>query len=242
MTPGNGSILNYGFDPSGSLTTTPTGGSATYDKAGELTSQGAISYAYTADGQRLTAKQGSTTIASGTWNGAGSLTTYNNSAANMTAATYDGSGLRASATTTPSGGSAVTQNFVWNSATAIPQLIMDSASAYIYGAGAAPAEQVNLSTGTVTYLIADLLGSVRGTVSSSGSLTSATSYDAWGNPRSAGGLTATTPFGYAGGYTDPTGFLYLIHRYYDAATGQFISVDPSVDTARQAYLSQATTR
>lgn len=38
-----------------------------------------------------------------------------------------------------------------------------------------------------------------------------------------GGLTATTPFGFAGGYTDPTDLIYLIHRYYDPSTGQFIS-------------------
>jgi RHS repeat-associated protein len=31
------------------------------------------------------------------------------------------------------------------------------------------------------------------------------------------------PFGFAGGYTDPTDLIYLIHRYYDPSTGQFIS-------------------
>ena len=94
--------------------------------------------------------------------------------------------------------------------------------------GTAPAEQVNLSTGTVTYLVGDLLGSVRGTVSSSGTLTATTSYDAWGNPATTGGLTSATPFGYAGGYTDPTGLIYLLARYYDPGTGQFISVDPDL--------------
>ena len=34
----------------------------------------------------------------------------------------------------------------------------------------------------------------------------------------------TTPIGYAGAYTDPvTGFLALLHRYYDPTTGQFLS-------------------
>jgi hypothetical protein len=70
------------------------------------------------------------------------------------------------------------------------------ANAYIYTAGTAPAEQVSLATGAVTYLNTDSLGSVRGIISSSGALTATTSYDAWGNPQASGGLTAYTPFGF----------------------------------------------
>ena len=94
---------------------------------------------------------------------------------------------------------------------------------------------MNLSTGTITYLVSDALGSVRGVVSSAGSLTASTAYDAWGNPETTGGLTAETPFGFAGGYTDPTGLIYLIGRYYDPATGQFLSVDPMVQETGQPY-------
>jgi len=239
MTPGGGATLNYGFDASSDLTTTPTGASAAYDKAGELTSSTlsgtTTDYTYNADGQRLTAKQGSSTLASGTWNGAGQLTTYSNNAANMTSATYDGNGMRASTTITPSGQSAVSQEYVWNTVPQIPQMIMDSSSAYIYGPGLAPAEQVSLTTGAITYLVTDVLGSARGTVNSIGALTAATTYDAWGNPETTGGLTATTPFGYADGYTDPGRLIYLINRYYDPATGQFISVDPLISHTLQPY-------
>src|SRR5258706_7901767 len=130
----------------------------------------------------------------------------------MTTAAYDGFGLRASATMTPAGQAAVSQSYVWNTSGTYPQLIMDSVNAYIYGpGGTAPAEQVNLTTGAISYLISDSLGSVRGVVSSSGALNGTTSYDAWGNPLSAGGLTSITPFGYAGAYTDPTGMLYLVN-------------------------------
>jgi hypothetical protein len=61
------------------------------------------------------------------------------------------------------------------------------------GGGPSAVEQVNLATGTITYLATDRLGSVRATVSSAGAVTGTTSYDAWGNPATAGGLTATTP-------------------------------------------------
>jgi RHS repeat-associated protein len=239
MTPGTGSALSYGFDASGNLTTPPTGATGTYDHDSELTASAlsgtTTSYAYNADGQRLTAKQGSSTVASGTWNGAAQLTGYANSAAGMTAATYDGNGVRATTTVTPPGGSATAQDFVWDAVGSVPLLLMDSANAYIYGGSTAPVEQVNLDTGTVTYLAADSLGSVRGTVSSAGALTGTAAYDAWGNPQTPGGLTATTPFGFAGAYTDPTGLLYLINRYYDPATGQFLSVDPDVSQTQEPY-------
>jgi RHS repeat-associated protein len=234
MTPGSGSTLNYAFDASSDLTTLPTGASTTYDKAGELTSSilagTTTSYTYNADGQQLTAAQGSTTVASGTWNGAAQITAYSDPAANMTAATYNGDGQRATDTT---GGTA--QDFTWNTTGPDAQVLTDSANAYIYAGGIAPAEQVNLATGAITYLVTDSLGSVRGTINNSGALTGTTSYDAWGNPETSGGLTAATPFGYAGGYTDPTGMVYLINRYYDPQTGQFISVDPDLAQTLQPY-------
>jgi RHS repeat-associated protein len=239
MTPGTSPALDYAFDSSGNLTALPTGASGSYDKASELTSSAlsgnTTSYTYNSDGQRLQASQGSTTVASGAWNGAGRLAAYQNTAANMSAATYDGTGLRASTTTTPSGKSAVTEGYVWDTVPYIPQMIMDSDNAYIYTTGATPLEQVNLSTGTVTYLITDALGSVRGTINSSGSLTGTAAYDAWGNPETTGGLTTRTPFGFAGGYTDPTGLLYLLDRYYDPVTGMFLSVDPDVSQTQEPY-------
>ena len=103
---------------------------------------------------------------------------------------------------------------------------MDSQNAYVYGPSGTPFEQVNLSTGTVRYLLSDALGSVRGVINSTGSLTATTTYDAWGGSEATGGLAPYTPFGYGGYYTDPTGLAYLRARYYDPATGQFLSRDP----------------
>ena len=239
MTPGASSALNYNFDASGNLTTTPTGAVGAYDHNSELTSTTLAStttiYTYNADGQRLAAKQGSATIASGSWNGAGQLIAYNNGIASMSTPAYDASGLRASAVFTPSGGTAATQNFVWDRTTSIPDLLMDAGHAYIYAGGNSPAEQVNLGTGAISYLVTDVVGSVRGIVNSSGGLTATTSYDAWGNPLTTSGLASYTPFGFAGGYTDPTGLIYLVNRYYDPAAGQFISLDPKVSQTKQPY-------
>ena len=233
------STSSYGFDASSNLSHLPSGATTSYDNAGELTSSAlsgtTTSYTYNAVGQRLSAKQGSTTTSSATWNGADALTTYTDSAAAMSGATYDGNGLRAAATTTPAGGSAVSQSYVWDIQGDSPQVIMDNSNAYIYTSGPGPAEQVNLSTGVPAYLITDSLGSVRGAVSSSGTLAGTSAYDAWGTPEPTAGLASVTPFGYAGGYTDTDGLIYLQSRYYDTATGQFLSADPLAAQTLQTY-------
>jgi RHS repeat-associated protein len=192
-------------------------------------------YTYDASGNQTEASVGGTATVNAAYNGASELTNYENSSANMTAATYDGDGLRTLATTTPVGGSSSTQDFVWNTVPSLPELLMDSNNAYIYGPNGTPFEQVDLSSGAIHYLVADALGSVRGVVNSSGSLSASTSYDAWGNPETTGGLTSYTPFGFAGGYTDPTGLVYLIGRYYDPVIGQFLTVDALVDETGQPY-------
>jgi RHS repeat-associated protein len=239
MTPGSGSALSYGFDGSGSLTGLPGGATASYDHDGELTSSvlsgTSTTYSYSADGQRLGSAQGSSSLSTANWNGARQVTAYTNSAASMTSATYDGTGLRTADTVTTAGGPAVTQQFDWNTNPQVPQLLTDGQNAYIYARGSTPAEQVNLTSGSVSYLVSDALGSVRGVVGTTGTLAATTNYDAWGNPLTAGGLTTDTPFGYAGAYADPTGLLYLTNRYYDPGTAQFLSVDPDVSTTLQPY-------
>ena len=40
--------------------------------------------------------------------------------------------------------------------------------------------------------------------------------------------TDVTPFGFQGGYTDASGEVYLINRYYTPKMDQFLSVDPDL--------------
>jgi RHS repeat-associated protein len=235
--PGTDTALTYAEDATGNLTSLPTGASGNYDDASELTSSvlsdTTTDFTYDASGNR-TAESGGATM-SATYNGSSQLTSYDNSSTDMSSAAYDGDGLRTSATATPSGGGASTQHFVWSTSASVPELLMDSTNAYLYGPSGTPFEQIDLSTGTIHYLDSDALGSVRGVVSSGGSLTASTSYDAWGNPETDGGLTSYSPIGFAGGYTDPTGLLYFINRYYEPTTGQFISVDPDVAETGKPY-------
>jgi RHS repeat-associated protein len=85
-------------------------------------------------------------------------------------------------------------------------------------------EQINTSTGTITYLHHDQAGSTRLLTGSTGTVTGKCTYGAYGTPSCEG--TTTTPLGYDGQYTSSdTGLIYMRARVYDPATAQFLSVD-----------------
>jgi RHS repeat-associated protein len=141
---------------------------------------------------------------------------------------YDGDGLRVGATT-----SSTTKTSVWDSTTSNPEILSDGNNSYIYGASGQVIEQISTS-GTPSYFVEDQLGSTRALTNASGQVVATYSYNANGVVTGHTG-TVTTPIGYAGAYTDPSGLLYLVHRYYDPVTGQFLSVDPLLGQTQQAY-------
>lgn len=214
------------------------------------------SYAYTADGQRCWSDASSTVVTSPTcgsapsgstsyqWNARGQLcwsgastSTASCSAppSGVTTYTYSGDGLRM--TETPPTGSQL--KFSWDTVDGgtIPLLLDDGTNAYIYGStlfgGTAPVEQINQSTGAVSYL-ASIPAGVQDVFSSSGSVQEQAAYSTYGTWVIELGSVAT-PFGFQGSYTDPTGLIYLINRYYDPSADQFLSVDPDVATTGQPY-------
>ena len=104
-----------------------------------------------------------------------------------------------------------------------------------YGPNDMPVEQINNSTGTVSYLHHDQQGSTRLLTGSTGTVTGKCTYGAYGTPTCEG--TATTPLGYDGQYTSTdTGLIYLQARVYDPATAQFLTVDPAVSLTRAPYV------
>jgi RHS repeat-associated protein len=239
---------SYSYDPSSNLITLPNGASATYDPAGELTSSvlpgtngSSSTYTYNANGERtsssISTPRSSTPqiITSATWNASNELTSYTTPYVSMTFATYNGEGLRTSATFSTSSGITTREHYLYNQTSSIPNIITDSTNAYIYNSSMVPFEQINLTTGITTYLITDATGSVRAVMSASAKIEATTNYDAYGNTTTKGGLSSYTPFGFSGSYSDPTGLTYLINRYYEPSTGQFISVDPLVIQTAQPY-------
>jgi hypothetical protein len=72
---------------------------------------------------------------------------------------------------------------------------------FIYGQPRMRIEQINTSTGAVTYLHHDQAGSTRLLTGSTGTVTGKCTYAAYGTPTCEG--TATTPLGFDGEYTSP---------------------------------------
>jgi RHS repeat-associated protein len=143
---------------------------------------------------------------------------------------YNGDGLRMSKTV---GGTK--ESFTWdvNTASGNPNLLVDGTDDYVYGPTGLPLEQIKGTT--VLYYVRDQLGSTRVLTSSSGAIVATYTYDAYGSLVGSTG-SATNPFGFSGAYSDSeSGLLYLVHRYYDPTTGQFLSVDPAVSLTQAPY-------
>jgi RHS repeat-associated protein len=143
--------------------------------------------------------------------------------------TYNGDGLRTSKQT-----STGTEQLGWDVSGSQPQLIVAGAMNFIYGPDGHAIEQID-GNGTAAYFLHDQLGSTRALLAQDGSVAATFSYDAFGRTTSATG-TARTPLLYAGGINDTeTGFYYLINRYYDPVTAQFLTVDPAYALTLSSY-------
>jgi RHS repeat-associated protein len=146
----------------------------------------------------------------------------------FSAYTYNGDGLRVGETTTTGAVS-----FAWDTTSSNPEVLNDSTYSFIYGDNGHVIEQIDAS-GVSTYFVQDQLGSTRVLTNSSGSVVGTYTYGPYGQVTSHTGNT-TTPIGYAGAYTDTSGLVYLVHRYYDPQTGEFLSVDPLVSQTQIPY-------
>jgi RHS repeat-associated protein len=95
-------------------------------------------------------------------------------------------------------------------------------------------EQINNSSGTVTYLHHDQQGSTRLLTGSTGTVMGKCTYGAYGAPTCEG--ANTTPLGFDAQYTNSdTGLIYMRNRVYDPTTAQFLSVDPLVGQTHAPY-------
>ncbi len=113
-------------------------------------------------------------------------------------------------------------------------LIAEGGIDFIYGPDDLPIEQID-ADGTPSFYHHDQLGSTVLLTNTAGSKIESVKYSAYGVPTITSG-TAATPLLYGGAYTDPTtSFQYLQARWYDPATGQFLSADPLVETTGQPY-------
>ncbi len=222
--------LTNSYKSAGNLVTNGPEVNQSYNGAGELVSQAwrtrTECYSYDQNGNRT--KELGTQNETLSYSGADQLTTLGTGSSTYNY-TYKGNNIRYSQTY-----NGTTTYYVYNTQSFVPQLLGDGTNDYIYGPSGEPMEQISQSSGVPSYLYTDQLGSVVMEANQSGNVTAIQTYSPYGTVSSTTG-TWTTPFGFAGGYTDPTGLIYLISRYYDPATGQFVSVDPALSATHQPY-------
>lgn len=141
---------------------------------------------------------------------------------------YNGDGLRQSKTV-----NATTTAHTWDTSGALPLVIQDNTTNYLYTPGGQLLAQIAGST--VTYYHHDQQGSTRALTNSGGTVIATYTYDPYGILKgSTGGVSQ--PFGYNGQYTDTeTGFQYLRARYSDPSSAEFLTRDPAVAVTRAPY-------
>ncbi|GAA5039764.1 hypothetical protein GCM10025738_30750 [Microbacterium fluvii] len=221
--------------PGGQLVVTDDGAELTYNTAQQVVERDPAS--------------GSTTTYSYNTNGARNQTTVSGSPAQTTSYGYDAAGYLSSVST---GGTTVEyetdgrglrqsrstgtiEDFLWSTTGSLPLMVADGDNYYLYAAGSTPIAQIDKTSGEARYLARDDLGSVRLSTDNTGTVLGSQTFSEFGTPTSSAG-SIDTPFGFTGNWTDAeTGFVHLRARDYDPDTGQFINVDPALDTTKQPY-------
>lgn len=247
---GTGSVSTpasgFGYDPAGNLTSLSLAGQGvqtnTYNAADELvsstnpTNQASTTYAYNAADERT----GETTTIAGeqvnttfSWNGAGELTGSSTHPVTPVSGTsggsgtylYDGFGLLASGSI-----GAITYDF----ASPMPEIISDGIHGFIRGPDGLVVEETTLGQAPL-YYHHDQIGSTKALTDSSGHDIVNYTYSPYGlSTASATGIF--NPIGFANSFTDATsGLIYLLNRWYDPSTAQFLSVDPLLELTSQPY-------
>lgn len=108
---------------------------------------------------------------------------------------------------------------------------------YLYGPRVDQVLADENAAGDILWPLADNQGTVRDLVSSAGTLLNHIRYDSFGRVTSQTNPAVTIQFGYTGRDFDvETGLNYYRARYYDPATGRFLSEDPSGFAAGDANL------
>jgi RHS repeat-associated protein len=220
---------NYSYDNAGNLTQLDGNTGYTYDQADELTSSPSATYSYDQLGERTSSTPIGSSPTTYSYDQAGRLIAYTPPSGPATTFAYNGDGLRASKTT-----GSTTANFTWDTTAPLALILDDGRDSYIYGPDDIPIEQIT-SAGVPGYLHHDQLGSTRLITDQTGSTTGSFTYNTYGATLASTG-SATTSLGYAAQYADQeSGLVYLRARYYDPATGQFLTPDPLETESRQAY-------
>ena len=239
----NGATSNYGYDAIYELLQVTQGGSTTesysydavgnrlsssgvpsysYNTSNELTSNSNGSYTYDANGNTLSDPQGR----SFTWDFENRLTSVVVPGTGTVAFKYDPFGRRIQKS-----GPMGTTNYLYDGKSLGSNVIEETD---VSGNVLARYSQfpsldqplAELRSGVSSYYEQDAIGSVSALTNAAGALANTYTYDSFGNLTASTGAIAN-PFQYTGrDYDSEDSISYYRARYYDSATGRFLSEDP----------------
>jgi RHS repeat-associated protein len=211
---------SYTYDPVGNRLTSQAVSNYSYNNSNELTAAGSASYTYDANGNTLTKTDSTGTTTYG-WDFENRLISVQLPSSTTVTFKYDPFGRRMQKS-----GASVT-NYVYDGANAIEEVDASENLLAKYSQGAGIDEPLSeLRSGAISYYEQDGLGSVTSLSGSGGALANTYAYDSFGNLTSSSGAVPN-PYQYTGRDYDPeTGLRYYRARYYDPATGRFLSEDP----------------
>jgi RHS repeat-associated protein len=236
------SSQTYGYDEANRLTSATSGGTTTgygYDGDGNLTQDGAVTDSYNAEDQ-LTSATGNAGTTSYSYALDGSLTSVTPASGSAQNYTWDAYGNMASANGVSYGydalgrmvtrtGSAGTTSMSYLGAGT--SLASDGTSRYSYDPSGTMTAEGPASGGAGYAVMTDQHGDVAAAfapTSSASSLEGRSSYSPYGTATASGSMPGA---GYQGDYTDPvTGLVYMNARWYNPATGGFVSSDTAGGT------------
>ena len=239
VTSGSGTSYSYSYDADGNMLT-KTAGSATTTYAYNGADQLCWAYAGASSNPCSSAPTGATTYSfdsdgNETGSSAGASFSYNTKN-QTTSITYGGTTLSGLTYTDQgqdnriSAGSTTFDNS--SSGTAISTTGGSSTYYLTNGQGTVLGERIGSAH---YYFLTNGIGSVVAVINGSGqTVADRYGYDPYGNTTYAS-VTVPNPFGYAGGYTDPTGLIHFGARYYDPSTARWTQVDPASDGRASAY-------
>jgi RHS repeat-associated protein len=239
VTSGTGTSYSYSYDADGNMLS-KTAGLATTTYAYNAADQLCWAYSGTSTNGCSSAPTGATTYAfdsNGNEMGSSAGASFSYNSKNQTTSiTYGGTTLSNLAYTDQGQQSRISAGSTTYDNSAAGTAISTTSGASTYylrdDQGNVLGERIGSSH---YYYLTDADGSVVAVISGDGlTVSDRSGYDPYGATTYASGSVAN-PFGYAGGFTDPTGLIHFGARYYDPSAARWTQPDPAANAVSSSF-------